>query len=77
MTIVEVNAMHLRLSGYSPQQAQEITRQVSKQLAGRVSSLSAGGWQDGLDLKLRIPEGQTPEQLSKAIVQAILEHFDR
>ena len=77
MTSLEIQALRLRIPGTSPQQAEEIARQVSSQLALRVGSLSASGWREGMQLKLRAPQGQMPEQLSELIVQAILDQIDR
>jgi len=77
MTVVEIQEMRLRISGFSPQEAQEISRQVTRSLAARVESLSAGGDLSRLDLKIRAPEGQTADQLAEAIVQAIVDQIGR
>jgi hypothetical protein len=77
MTSLEIQSMRLRLPGVSPQQAEEIARQVSSQLADRLEGLSFGRRLGGLELKLRAQPDQTPEQLSEAIVQAILVQLER
>ena len=77
MTFLEIKAMRLRIAGVSPQQARVIGQQVAQALARRVESLSTGRQLSGLDLKIRMSEGQTPEQLTETIVQTILARIAR
>ena len=76
MTTLEIQKMNVRIPGYSPQQSHEIGQRVAQALAARVESLTAGRQLGRLQLKIRAPEGQTPEQLMDIIIQAIMDQIE-
>ena len=76
MTVLEIKTMRLRVAGRSPQQAEDIGRQVAQALADQVGRVSTSRPLGKLDLKIQAPAGQSPEALSAKIVQAILDRIE-
>jgi hypothetical protein len=76
MMNLEIHELVLQIPGISPQRAYEIGQQVALELERRLGSLTPHRLLDVLDIKVQVDQNQTSEQLSKAIVQSVVDRIN-
>lgn len=72
---LQIDNLHLRIPGLTPQEAHHLAHETAQRLAGRLSDQMTALHLGALDLRLTVPPDTPKHQLADLIVDAILKRI--
>lgn len=72
---LQIDHLHLRIPGLTPQEAHQLANEAVQRLAGRLPERMAALHLGALDLHLTVPWGTPRRRMANLIVDAILKRI--
>jgi hypothetical protein len=71
----QIDNLHLRIPGLTPQEAHQLAHEAAQRLAGRLPERMTALHLGALDLRLTVPWGTPRSRVADLIVEAILKRI--